>query len=82
MEQEKGKNNEWFHVTGQESRIKFYDFRMNHGILQQLSAVIPYRLRKEQEEAVEKTVEYEAKHKNGEFLWNAKPRFGKNVVSV
>lgn len=79
VEQEKGKNNEWFHVTGQESRIKFYDFRMNHGILQQLSAVIPYRLRKEQEEAVEKTVEYEAKHKNGEFLWNAKPRFGKTL---
>lgn len=79
IEQEKGKNNEWFHVTGQESRIKFYDFRMNHGILQQLSAVIPYRLRKEQEEAVEKTVEYEAKHKDGEFLWNAKPRFGKTL---
>ena len=79
IEQEKGKNNEWFHVTGQESRKKFYDFRMNHGILQKLSAVIPYRLRKEQEEAVEKTVEYEAKHKDGEFLWNAKPRFGKTL---
>lgn len=79
IEQESGKNNEWFHITGQESKIKFYDFRANHGILKSLSTVIPYELRKEQEEAVERTIAYKNSHKNGEFLWNAKPRFGKTL---
>lgn len=79
IEQESGKNNEWFHVTGQESRIKFYDFRANHGILQSLSTVVPYQLRKEQEDAVDKTIAYKNDHENGEFLWNAKPRFGKTL---
>ena len=58
IEQESGKNNEWFHVTGQESKIKFYDFRANHGILQSLSTVVPYQLRSEQEDAVDKTIAY------------------------
>lgn len=79
VEQESGKNNEWFHITGQDSRIKFYDFRANHGILKSLSTVIPYELRKEQKEAVEQTIAYKNSHKNGEFLWNAKPRFGKTL---
>lgn len=79
IEQESGKNNEWFHVTGQESRIKFYDFRANHGILQSLSTVVPYQLRSEQEDAVDKTIAYKNDHENGEFLWNAKPRFGKTL---
>lgn len=79
VEQEAGKNNEWFHITGQESKLKFYDFRANHGILQQLSNVIPYQLRKEQKKAVEQTIAYENNNSNGEFLWNAKPRFGKTL---
>ena len=79
IEQESGKNNEWFHVTGQESKIKFYDFRANHGILQSLSTVVPYQLRSEQEDAVDKTIAYKNNHENGEFLWNAKPRFGKTL---
>ncbi|MGN0605053.1 MAG: DEAD/DEAH box helicase family protein [Oscillospiraceae bacterium] len=79
IEQESGKNNEWFHITGQDSRIKFYDFRANHGIMKSLSTVIPYELRKEQKEAVEQTIAYKNSHKNGEFLWNAKPRFGKTL---
>lgn len=79
IEQESGKNNEWFHVTGQESRIKFYDFRANHGILQSLSTVVPYQLRSEQEDAVDRTIAYKNDHENGEFLWNAKPRFGKTL---
>lgn len=79
VEQESGKNNEWFHITGQESKLKFYDFRANHGILQQLSSVVPYQLRKEQKEAVEQTLAYQNDHPGGEFLWNAKPRFGKTL---
>lgn len=79
VEQETGKNNEWFHVTGPESRAKFYDFRANHGILESLSKAVPYQLRKEQEVAVEQTIAYKNEHKEGEFLWNAKPRFGKTL---
>lgn len=79
IEQEAGKNNEWFHVTGTESKKKFDEFRKNHGILQNLAAVVPYQLRKEQEAAVQQTLAYSHDHKNGEFLWNAKPRFGKTL---
>lgn len=79
VEQETGANNEWFHISGPESRIKFYDFRANHGVLKQLSSVVPYQLRKEQQQAVEQTIFYANNHPNGEFLWNAKPRFGKTL---
>ena len=58
VQQEQGKNNEWFNVTGKESRNKFYDFRANHGILKTLDTVIPYKLRKEQQDAVSMTVDY------------------------
>lgn len=79
IEQELGKNNEWFHITGSESKLKFYDFRADHGILKSQSAIIVYQLRKEQEDAVNKTLAYKNNHTNGEFLWNAKPRFGKTL---
>ena len=79
VEQEKGKNNEWFHITGLQSKSKFYDFRSNRGMLESLLTVIPYTLRKEQEDAVSKTLAYRTDHPNGEYLWNAKPRFGKTL---
>ncbi|WP_414055781.1 DEAD/DEAH box helicase family protein [Macrococcus equi] len=40
-----------------------------------------YKLRDEQEEAVSIALEYFSKNENGEFLWNAKPRFGKTLAS-
>lgn len=40
---------------------------------------IEYTLRAEQELAVEKTLAYFRDHDGGEFLWNAKPRFGKTL---
>ncbi|MDR0918794.1 MAG: DEAD/DEAH box helicase family protein, partial [Oscillospiraceae bacterium] len=40
-----------------------------------------YKLRLEQEDAVNKTLAYAKTHINGEFLWNAKPRFGKTLTS-
>lgn len=79
IEQEKGKNNEWFRITGSESRIKFFDFRSDHGILKLHNSVVPYKLREEQTEAVKMTAEFYSEHKDGEFLWNAKPRFGKTL---
>ncbi len=79
FEQEEGKNNEWFKITGPQSRSEFCDFRENHGILKTINAVLPYVLRDEQEEAVSKTVTYKRENPKGEFLWNAKPRFGKTL---
>ena len=79
IEQEVGKNNEWFHVTGPVSREMFYDFRADHGLMKSIPTAIPYALRKEQQNAVAQTVAYKNDHENGEFLWNAKPRFGKTL---
>ena len=79
IEQEKGKNNEWFHVDGATSKQMFRDFKEDHGILKTTETVIPYKLREEQQSAVAMTVDYQATHKDGEFLWNAKPRFGKTL---
>ena len=70
---------EWFHVTGAESKGHFYDFKSNHGVLDLPDTVMPYQLRDEQSEAVEKTIDYFNNNGKGEFLWNAKPRFGKTL---
>lgn len=70
---------EWFHVTGPVSKGHFNDFRANRGILQALDTAVPYRLRQEQAAAVEQTAIYFQNHEKGEFLWNAKPRFGKTL---
>ncbi len=40
-----------------------------------------YVLRDEQEAAVAKTLQYMTTHSDAEFLWNAKPRFGKTLSS-
>lgn len=79
VEVQEEKDNEWFHITGPESRIKFYEFKENRGILKSLDVISPYKLRKEQQEAVDQTVAYRNSHEQGEFLWNAKPRFGKTL---
>ena len=79
IEEMGGKDNEWFHVDGPTGRDHFYDFRQNRGILSAIDTVIPYNLRDEQEQAVQETTEYAASHKDGEYLWNAKPRFGKTL---
>lgn len=79
VEQETGKNNEWFHISGSDSKQMFRDFREDHGILKITNTVIPYVLREEQQSAVAMTINYQALHHNGEFLWNAKPRFGKTL---
>lgn len=79
FQQESGKNNEWFKIDGSQSQQEFHCFRANHGILQSTQSVVPYTLRQEQNDAVQKTIDYKHKNPNGEFLWNAKPRFGKTL---
>lgn len=72
---------EWFHLDGEHSLWQFNNFRRDHGFLK-TKGVIPYSLRKEQEDAVEKTADaYRTRPITGEFLWNAKPRFGKTLTA-
>lgn len=71
---------EWFHVEPAPAKEHFRDFRENHGLVDGLSAV-EYRLRDEQERACQGAVDYAASHAGGEYLWNAKPRFGKTLAS-
>lgn len=76
---ENNRANEWFRIGVDESKAKFYDFRATRGILESLGELTPYTLRNEQNEAVSQTVEYYNNTPKGEFLWNAKPRFGKSL---
>ena len=72
---------EWFLIDPDAAKNDFIEFTQNHGIVsgKDADAVIPYKLRDEQAEAVQKTIEYFRSHENAEFLWNAKPRFGKTL---
>ena len=70
---------EWFHVDGPTSKGMFYDFRSNRGLVGPMEAVIPYQLRDEQAKAVKDANDYRKTHHNAEYLWNAKPRFGKTL---
>ena len=79
VENDRKKDNEWFHISGPDSRSMFFDFKANRGVLKATTGVIPYTLRNEQTEAVERAYDYFMLHENGEFLWNAKPRFGKTL---
>ena len=80
VEQEAGKKNEWFHITGPESKTEFYDFRENHGVLKSNTEAVGYVLRREQEDAVLMAKDYFGHHSQGEVLWNCKPRFGKTLA--
>lgn len=74
---------EWFEIEPGPAHVRFYEFRENHGILNSSDAPEPvdYVLRNEQEEAVKAAYDYSQLHEGGEFLWNAKPRFGKTLAS-
>ena len=75
---------EWFYFNGEPLKSKdlFDLFRKEKfAALQNKNGKVDYALRFEQEEAVKKAQEYFEKTNNGEFLWNAKPRFGKTLAS-
>ena len=71
---------EWYEIEPAPAKTRFYEFRENHGVVGGPAAV-EYRLRDEQELAVEHAAVYARGHERGEFLWNAKPRFGKTLAS-
>ncbi|MEG2938583.1 MAG: DEAD/DEAH box helicase family protein, partial [Vagococcus sp.] len=72
---------EWFYYGGtpEKAHSDFDDFCNNQK--SQVKGEINYTLRTEQEEAVNKTLAYAQTHEGGEFLWNAKPRFGKTLTT-
>ena len=74
-------NTEWFFYNGtpEKAHANFADFRNNQR--SQVKEELIYQLRAEQEAAVTQTLEYAKNHKNGEYLWNAKPRFGKTLTT-
>lgn len=78
---EQRKNTEWFFYNGtpEQAHNDFDDFRNNEK--SQSKEELIYQLRAEQEEAVNKTLAYANSHPGGEFLWNAKPRFGKTLTT-
>lgn len=74
-------NTEWFYYDGtpEQSHVDFDEFRRKQ--LSQVNRKLEYQLRNEQEAAVTMTLDYAINHQNGEFLWNAKPRFGKTLTA-
>ena len=72
---------EWFYFNGTPEKSEGLFNRFIH---HDISGYQPgksneYILRQEQDEAVTKTFAYFNSHENSEFLWNAKPRFGKTL---
>ncbi|MDK9842975.1 DEAD/DEAH box helicase [Staphylococcus equorum] len=74
-------NTEWFYYNGNpdKSHNDFEDFQNNK--YEQVEERLPYELRPEQNDAVMKTLNYINANPGGEFLWNAKPRFGKTLTT-
>ena len=75
---------EWFRIDGAASRDFFYRFAAkDYGDLQKKDAQQrDYILRDEQKKAVDMTLAYVASGEEPrEFLWNAKPRFGKTLAA-
>lgn len=78
-------NTEWFQVSPDEAHNLFFKFvKKNYVGAQDSLEHCQYVLRDEQREAVDRTIAYYDDSKNfmhEEFLWNAKPRFGKTLTS-
>lgn len=70
---------EWFHINANEARMLFYDFRQNRGVVEGKHTQ-SYQLRDSQALAVSRTIDSFRNHPKKEFLWNAKPRFGKTLA--
>lgn len=77
--QEAGKDNEWFHIDPKLARTYLAEFKTRDYSLDADEGQ-EYVLRPEQEDAVVDTLSYFNKG-GAEFLWNAKPRFGKTLTS-
>lgn len=72
---------EWFYYDGtpEQAHIDFDEFRNKK--VSQVGKELEYQLRVEQEAAVQMTLDYAKTNQGDEFLWNAKPRFGKTLTT-
>ncbi|WP_296404204.1 DEAD/DEAH box helicase family protein [Psychrobacter sp.] len=70
---------EWFFYNDNpyKSKDDFDDFTNSR--FEQSNETLEYKLRNEQKEAVERALKYALSSPENEFLWNAKPRFGKTL---
>lgn len=75
---ERQPNTEWFHIDGTLSRAYFDSFASRQPDADKSG--FSYNLREEQARAVSMTKAY-FERGGAEFLWNAKPRFGKTLTS-
>ena len=77
------KGTEWFFFNGNPNRAMelYREFVFKDYSSVQIGQKLGYQLRSEQEDAVEKTIAYVQKYGGGQFLWNAKPRFGKTLTA-
>lgn len=80
-EKEQRPRTEWFYYDGapEQSYTDFEEYRNNPQ--NQGKQTLEYTLRAEQEAAVQATLQYASTHPGGEFLWNAKPCFGKTLTA-
>jgi type II restriction enzyme len=84
--QHSGRLSEWFFFgSGKEKQaeelFKKFVFK-DYSPIQSPAQGTPYQLREEQADAVERTLAYmRLGQKPAEFLWNAKPRFGKTLAA-
>lgn len=77
---------EWFQIDGPHSQQMFNAFATHDFGKLPGQEGTAYILREEQARAVEQTAAYYESHldtfgRHGEFLWNAKPRFGKTLAA-
>lgn len=86
-----GFGEEWFYFNGTPEKSKeLFDEFARRDFTRQRAGKITYSLRKEQENAVSRTlayavenqtIDFEKPNEKAKFLWNAKPRFGKTLSS-
>lgn len=82
---------EWFYFDGTPERSKqLFDQFIKRATPTILSDKVPYTLRREQAQAVEQTlcyiqgnqtVDFAMPNSRAQYLWNAKPRFGKTLTT-
>lgn len=70
---------EWFEISLDRLKILFEEFTHNPPLVHKINETM---LRDEQKECIDKTVKYHDENNGGEFLWNAKPRFGKTISAM
>lgn len=78
---ERKEGTEWFHIDAERAEDMLTSFKKHRTFdprpLKYES--VPYKLRPEQQKAVDDTAAYFNAHPNSKYLWNAKPRFGKTL---